>query len=227
MLKMLATVFMAVLAAPTLSHAIVLDYNPAIQGTARGDGPWVIGTLFQVGPQNQLITHLGAQDADAAATANDPDGADGLTGFADDDGFVRPFIDVGLWDATGTTLLAQARVLTTDPVVDSWRWHALTSAVVLQANTQYLIGATVGAGIEWFIDDVTAPVPFTANPGFSLIQNRFISSPTGTLLAPTSNGTGVLGRWGAANAASLIPEPATATLLLLTGGLFIRRRRLA
>ncbi len=68
------------------------------------------------------------------------------------------FIDVGLWNATGTTLLGSVRLISAGQVIDSWRWHQLASPQVLQADTQYLIGAPVGGGIEWF----QHPAPFSA-----------------------------------------------------------------
>jgi len=220
----LACVF--ILASSAAAQAVVFKYDPSLIGSARGDGPYVVGSLIQVGASNQLITHLGAQDADAAVDAQDPDGADGLTGFADDDGFFRGFIDVGLWNATGTTLLGSVRVTSGDPVVGTYRYARMSTPVVLLAGTQYLLGATVGGGIEWFIDDGSAPVPFSTEVGFTLLQNRFANG--GTLAAPTLDGGGTLGRWAPANAAAFIPEPATATMALLgLGGLMMRRRRMA
>ena len=80
-----------------------------------------------MGATAQQLTHLGVQDADAAVDANDPDGADGLTGYADDDGFFNGAagVQVGIWNSAGT-LLASASVVSTDPYFAGWRYKAVT-----------------------------------------------------------------------------------------------------
>lgn len=186
----------------------VLKYDPTQQGAARADGPYTVGSLVQMGSEDQIITHLGVQDADAAVDAQDPDGADGLTGFADDDGFFVGPINVGLWTADGSTLLASASVSSADPYIGSWRYTPIAAGpVTLQANTDYLIGAAVGGGIEWFIDGATTP--FAADDAATLVGNRFASG--GTLTAPTNDGGGSIGRWGPANMMEM-PAPVPGAL---------------
>jgi len=216
----------------TASAATVLSYDGSLQGDARGGGPYTVGSLFEVGDTPRFVTHLGAQDADAAVDAQDPDGADGLTGYADDDGFFNEGngIQVGLWSADGSTLLASALVTSSDMEIGSWRYAPIPGGpVVLEPNTQYLIGAFVGGGIEWFIDNDTSTAPFDADTGFTLIGNRFLSGSFG---APVNDGGPAVGRWGPANAAAItavpIPEPATlAALGLALVGIrrYVKRRK--
>lgn len=224
-------VMMLVLCQAVVTQAALFNYNAAQIASARADGDFTIGTLFQVNT-TQFITHLGAQDVDAASNADDPDGADGLTGFADDDGFFRDSraggagISVGLWDATGSTLLGSVVVTSNDVNIGSWRYAPLAAPITLVAGTSYLIGANVGGGIEWFLDNGFGTAPFSAGPGITILQNRF--NTASTLAAPLSDGGATLGRWAAANAIAIVPEPATASLALLgTLGLVLRRRRQA
>ena len=176
-----------------------------------------MGNLIEVGSDDLLITHLGAQD-------DGPSGPDG-------NGFLAGGVDVGLWSADGSTLLASARVLSGDPLTGTYRYQELATPITLSANTQYLIGAAVGGGIEWF-EDNQSTVIFQGS-GVSLIENRVRSG--GTLGAPTSNGGGTVGRWGPANALIAppaaqgdIPEPATLAMLPLGAaglGGYVRRRK--
>ncbi|WP_437911652.1 DNRLRE domain-containing protein [Sorangium sp. So ce302] len=151
-------------------------------GDHRTDGPYTIGTQFQVGSSAVTIGALGAQD-------------DSLSGPAAD-GFVGGGVQVGLWDATGTTLLASTTVLSADPLVGTYRYRALASPITLQPNTSYLIGALVSGAFEPFEDNIGA-AKFSAH-GVTIVGNRFASG--GSLTAPTIDGTGTLGRWAPASA---------------------------
>jgi hypothetical protein len=199
--------------AASVSAAPILDYNETQSSPPRGDGPFTIGTLFQVGASPINITHLGAQDVN------------GATGFGGNNGFVTSPISVGLWTGDGLTLLGSASVSSNDLLIDSWRYAPITQGpLTLQPNTNYLLGAFVGSGREWFIDDVNAPPAFTAGAGITILQNRFRSGSFG---APLNDGTLLLGRWGAANATDLsVPEPASIGLWsLLAIGLVGHRLR--
>jgi hypothetical protein len=187
----------------------MLFYTPGPSpATARLDGPYTVGSRIRVGATAQQLTHLGVQDADAAVDANDPDGADGLTGYADDDGFLNGAagIQVGIWNGAGT-LLASASVVSTDPHFAGWRYKAVTP-ITLAANTDYFIGTRVGSGLEWFLDSSSGTPPFAAEPGFSLTLNTFATGAS--LLRPATDGTLTIGRWGAANA--LLGAPAVFTV---------------
>ncbi len=196
-------------AAGLTQGSAMLFYTPAASpADARLDGPYTVGSRIRVGATAQQLTHLGVQDADAAVDANDPDGADGLTGYADDDGFLNGAagVQVGIWNGAGT-LLATASVVSTDPHFAGWRYKAVTP-ITLAANTDYYIGARVGVGVEWFLDSASGTPPFAAEPEFSVTLNTFA---TGAALArPANDGTLTLGRWGAANA--LLGAPSVFTV---------------
>jgi hypothetical protein len=186
--------------------AAMLYYAPvATPATARLDGNYTVGSRLRVSTSQQL-THLGVQDADAAVDANDPDGADGLTGFADDDGFLAGSVQVGLWNTAGT-LLASATVVSGDPHFAGWRYKAVTP-VTLAANTDYYIGARVGTGVEWFLDSSSGTPIFAAEAGVSLTLNTYASGAA--LARPATDGSLTIGRWGAANA--LLGAPSVFTV---------------
>lgn len=190
------------------SAAIITCNSASI--SHRLDGPYTIGMLFQVGPSPITISHLGVQD-------------DGSSG-PNSDGFVGGSVNVGLWNADGTTLLGSVQVASSDLLLDTYRYHALTGYITLQANTQYLIGAAVGVGREWWEDNYPSGTATFAGNGVSIIQNRV--NVGGTLAAPLLDGTSTLGRWGPANA-TFIPEPSTLAMLLGGGiglWLFVWRR---
>jgi hypothetical protein len=193
--------------APSHGFAQALfDYNGA-PAAHRTDGQFTVGTLFTVGDFPLVVSHLGAQDSGPSGPSVGPEGGGG---------FFSPPISVGLWDATGTSLLATAGVLSTDPLNDSYRYHALSSPLVLSANTQYLIGAAVGGGIEWFEDSgANVSPPFTGLE-VTMDQNRFAIG--GTLAPPLSNGTLTIGRWAPANAlVTELPEPSAIAIWSLIG----------
>ena len=196
-------------ASPANIFADLITYIPGA-ASHRADGPYTIGNLFTVGDDDLLLTHLGAQDNSANGPTND--------------GFFSPPISVGLWNATGTSLLASASVQSAEALVDTYRYAPINGggAITLTAGNQYLIGAAVGGGREWFEDGGSTPL-FTGN-GITLNESRFISG--GTLSAPTSQGTLAAGRWAPANAiTSVIPEPGTLSLFVLGLGCLTGLRR--
>lgn len=199
--------------------ATVLSYAGSQAVQARDDGTYNIGSIFKVNASGLQITHLGVMDADNPGDA-------GNNGFADPDGFAASPISVGLWswDGVTATLLASATVGSADTYADGYRYVELSGGPVsLTLNQQYILGARVGGGIEWFLDgQQQGSAQFSAASGdFTLLMSTYSG---GGFAAPTTDGTGVLGRWGAANAI-VVPEPSA----VLLGGLgmlaLLRRRR--
>lgn len=181
----------------------MMSYRPQIRAKSRSDFVGVVGHLIEVGEQPLRVTHLGAQDVDNLNDQLDRDSADDLAGFADDDGFVRSPIQVGLWSEDGGRLLASAEVHTSDPLIGSWRYAALPGdGVTLEAGGRYLIGALVGEGIEWFLDGGVQPVkselPFQTQRQIKLLASRYHAGAFGP---PLSRGFGAPERWAPANAA--------------------------
>jgi ABC-type tungstate transport system permease subunit len=149
----------------------------------RTDAPYVCGALFRVGATDITITELGVED-------NPSNGS----------GFANGSAQVGLWDATGATLLASATVLSADPLGEDgvYRYHALSAPVVLRANTSYLIGSVGGRGFEPFGDSFSGP-PLVRSAGVSLLETRY--TPSDKLTAPLIHDVaGTMGRYGPANA---------------------------
>lgn len=228
-LVLLGAACLVTLWVPATNRALadLVTYNPANPANAsRTDGPYTIGFLFEVGGAPLLISHLGAQDVDNP----NPNEVlqDGTRPFGDNDGFVTSGnVSVGLWDSTGTTLLASVLVTDTSLQINSWRYEAIAGGpLTLDANTRYLIGARVGSGIEAFLDEGTGANDIFSPNGITFLENRFATG--GVLSAPISNGLGTLGRWGAANA-TFVPVPEPSSLMLMAGslllGLSIARRR--
>jgi len=196
---------MSVVFASSQAMGGIIEYTAPATVNARADGVFTIGNQFMVGSSNIVIDALGVHDYS-------PSGANG------DGLFSGSSIQVGLWNMDGTVLHESVTMQTGSASTldaDGYRYEPLTSNFTLLANTTYLIGAVVGAGIEFFEDGGQAPPlvePFSGN-GITLLEPRFNSGST--LAAPLGVGSTLAGRWGAANARIVpIPEP---TSLMLVG----------
>ncbi len=175
---------LALAANPGLAQTLFNVNNPIPDGTAtRGDGPFTVGTAFVVGAEPVVVNELGVMDVNG-------------------DGYYAP-VSVGLWNEDGRVLLGSVTVTGSDALIGYSRYHALTAPVTLSANTTYLIGARVGAGIEWFLDSWPNDL-VTPNPRITILESRYATGDA--LAAPTSSG-GASARWCPANAALVTSDP--------------------
>lgn len=205
MITMLVVAMVTVLA--NSAHAAIITTTDTGSG-GRNDGPYTIGNLIEVGGSPVSINALGVQDR----------GADGYDGGS---------VDVGLWSADGLTLHRSVTVVGTDTLgADNYRYASVAEFTLL-ANTSYLIGATVGDGLEPFVD-LAGTSAFSGTGGVTLIASRFANAGA-TLTAPTTNGALAAGRWAPANATliavSEVPTPAALPAGLAMIGMIVARRR--
>jgi hypothetical protein len=188
------------LAAACATHAASLftTASPLPGVSARADGPYTVGNSFMVGSQPLVVSSLGAMDTS------------GSSPYLASDGFVGGSVQVGLWTGDGAILLASAAVASSDPIAANYRYHTLATPVTLSPNTTYLIGACVGAGIEWFLD-ASANAVATADAGITVAASRYATG--GALAAPLTSGGLNAGRWAPANASfsTNAPPPPTPT----------------
>ena len=196
------------------SHAIagsVINFDSSQAETARTSGPYTVGVVLHVGSSAESIKALGAQ----------------AYGSGGQDASLNS-VQVGLWDATGSTLLASTTITGASTLVGDYRYNDLASSIALAANTDYLLGAFVGSTYSAFFDgNANSTTPYSAGSGFSLVRNVYVNS--GSFHAPLLDGAGQLGRWSPANALdhSVVPEPATLLMFSTYGliGLSATRRR--
>lgn len=202
---------------PASNAASVLTYTGG-GAPGRIDGSFTVGSIFTVNTAGLSITQLGVMDASATGTATD--------------GFITSPIDVGLWSYDGTTatlLTPGISVSSTDTLTNGYRYTTLAAPVSLTLGGQYIIGALVGAGHEYFLDgDDGAVTPISIVAGsadFTLNSSSFDSG--GPFAAPTTIAGGPVGRWGPANA-TVVPEPSSVAMAVMGGvGMLgmLRRRR--
>ena len=170
-----------------------------------------MGNEVLVGAQNVVVSALGVQDINGS-------GALGTGLFAP--------VTVGLWNASGTTLLATATVNNSDPAQAGGYRYASITPITLTAGTDYLIGAYVGGGIQWFGD----ASPGSAYTGDLVTLETSVYNPAVGLNEPLDSSGSAAGRWAPANFfGDRCPEPSSVVALCGLGAmglvLVARRRR--
>lgn len=186
--------------------------NPAIRFTNyfSGSNPQVgytIGWDFTVTNGPIFVSHLGYYDY----------AGDGLGGSH----------EVGIFDSSGNLLASNTvaagvtELLVGDPTLGWFRYHALSTDLVLQPGSTYRIG---GVGSD---NDAAQNSPQNLTVGTRLVLGDSYSTPTGTgvLTFPTTFISGPENPFSGPNFL-YIPEPST-VMLFATGGfwLFLRRNR--
>ena len=186
---------------PAQAVTTALDFNePSF--LVDTNSPYTIGWSFLVN-QDFTVEDLGLWDA----TPSGPLGESH---------------EVGLWTGDGSTLLASVTIQTNSPLVDSFRYEAI-SAVNLFAGNTYRVGALFTSVTDDWAYQVGNTSPFiTTAPELTFLSPGFISG--GTLQAPGDGGNA---HFGPNFRFSAVPEPSTfvlAGLGLLTLGLVTRCR---
>jgi Domain of unknown function (DUF4082) len=129
--------------------------------------------------------------------------------------------DVGLYDATTTTLLASTTVMNGDMMVANFAYSAI-SGVTLTAGNDYVIVGTSG-----FTDLYTFnPTVFSTDPAITYVQDAFANG--NSLQFPSFPDDGAIGYFGPnfLFTPASVPEPSSLVLgsLAAVAGLFIAVR---
>lgn len=117
---------------------------------------------------------------------------------------------VGIFDASGN-LLVSATVNPGDPVQGWFAWKPLTSPFLLPVGTGYRIAATTGP-LDLYTYSVSS---ITVDPDIAWVTNRYVRTPTSTLLFPTRTIGSYPGYHFFGPNFDIVPEPATVQLPLL------------
>jgi hypothetical protein len=128
---------------------------------------------------------------------------------------------VGIWNATGTSLLASAIIPAgTAAALDSQFRFVPITPVNLPANLQFLAGAFTGS-----IDPIIRYTTATTIPAITLGSTRFDPEPYGTFQPPTlEQGTTFDKGYFGPNFNGAVPEPNSIVLLVIGSAMLPRRR---
>lgn len=166
---------------------------------------WSFGEIFRVGPQNITVTALGAFDDNG-------------------NGFITPGgIPVGIFRESDGVLLASVNVLSTDPLVNNYRYASITP-LVLFSGLDYRVVAVNRD------DQYNLSGEFSVHPAVTYLGYGYGNS---TQLEALNNWTGSETVWMANlefdGGGGVIPEPGTYALsgagLLFLGFVAARRRK--
>jgi len=136
--------------------------------------------------------------------------------------------EVGIFDSNGL-LLVSTTINPGDPVQGNWVWKSLEAPFSLPVGTGYRI-----AGLTGPTDLYTYSVPdITVDPSIRYVTNRYIRTPTGTLINPLYTTSAYPGyhffgpNMDITAMPDVVPEPALLQLpfLLGMGGFAYWRRR--
>lgn len=166
---------------------------------------WAFGEIFRVGPQNITVTALGAFDDNG-------------------DGFItQGGIPVGIFRESDGFLLTSVNVLSTDPLVNSYRYASITPLVLFSGQDYRVVAVNRD-------DNYNLSTTFSVHPAVTFLRYGYGDT---TNLEALNEFTGTERVWMANlefdAEGGVIPEPATYALsgagLLLFGLLAARRRR--
>jgi hypothetical protein len=139
---------------------------------------------------------------------------------------------VGLWDTTSQTLLAQATIDNADPLDESlvvkggaWRYETLGIAIALSSGTTYTVAFQTGSS-NMFSADALQLSSWSTDPNVTFSDDiRYVADPG--LAFPSLTFSDPANYRGNVNALiTVVPEPDTALLLSLgLMGLAAKRRR--
>jgi hypothetical protein len=127
--------------------------------------------------------------------------------------------DVGIWDPNGN-LLVSGTVVPGDSLAGWFRWHAVTPTQLL-VGQGYRIAAETGS--EYYTWN---PLGLTADPNIEFINSRETYSNTLVYPLNLNVGNGIFGPNFGLESSSVVPEPASLSLLGLgLFGLAFRRKK--
>lgn len=192
-----------------------IDFTRGVVVTARGGVPRTNGFEFTLG-ETKAVTALGFWD-------EGPTGPSSLNNSH----------DVTLWDVTGTELAAvvvdnSSQVIASTQTAGNWRFEDLVSPVILSPGS-YVIGAGFSLPHDADRTNTDPQNPnsliITSAPFLTVAQGRNGPGNEGTDVFPaTGNSNIVLGPNLLFADVITVPEPACASLLLISLGAMVGRR---
>jgi hypothetical protein len=213
-LAVVASLLMAaVLGAGTTRATEIFIYSTTAGTTLTYQGGGVMGVTYTTLGSAVTFNSLGFIDLPLITPTN-------YNNYYGNDGLVGSY-ELGIWlNSAPGTLLASTTVTPSSTLNGEFR-YAPIPATTIPANTAFTIAALLPDGPlpdAWLINDVSVNSPDFTGPG----SGRTAAGAT-TLSFP---GTSAGNTYAIVNASTtVVPEPATAGLLVSLGGLIMFRRR--
>jgi len=217
----LLTLPLACFALPAVSNAVPLVVDAGsepVRNNGSSNFGGVVGYRFTVDTDDIFLSQLGAWDGPGTASSpNSGTVGDGLEEAA----------EVGFWRESDMALLASATVPvgTAGLLIDDFRYVPVPQVELFQ-GVGYVIGTLVSDGGNAFVNSFEPP---EGDAEFSniitAVDSRFLAG--GSLVFPTSDsGNPALDGFAGPNAIlTIVPEPASCTLMLFGLAPLLKRGR--
>ena len=207
------------------SGALFINLVDYANGNALLDR--TMGTRFQVGDQDLLVTDFGFLDLRFPARPGVIGGPPNALEDTDPPDGLLSSHQAGIWSQTGQ-ILSQVTISsgTNSDVEQQWRFERLPETVLLQANKIYTVGVRVFNSGDLVMLNGGTPRSFEESPDFLFLRDVHIDGVFSFPNIETYDASFVAPINGMANFRyTAVPEPSTCMLFVLSMGSLLSRYR--
>ena len=214
-----------VISLQTASGALFINLIDYANGNALLDR--TMGTRFQVGGRDLLVTDLGFLDLRFPSRPGVIGGPPNTLGDTDPPDGLLTSHQAGIWSQTGQ-IVTQVTISSgsTGDEEQQWRFERLPETVLLQANEIYTVGVRVFNSGDLVMLNGGTPRSFEESPDFLVLRDVHIDGGFSFPNIETYDASFVAPINGMANFRyTVVPEPSTCMLFVLPMGSLLARYR--